>query len=83
MNDRAKEGGMNFTATYNAPAAPLIQWASDHHCIACGEQYPACCGQCIKFVPEEGHVPCATKCGHWVCNEGLAEYRAEREITTS
>ena len=58
--------------TLQNPAAPLIQYTNEHRCIACGEAHPACCYQCIRFVPEK--VPCDTQCGHWVCNEGLAEY---------
>lgn len=60
------------SSTFSNPKAPLFQLASEHRCIACGEQHPGCCEQCIQFVPEK--VPCLTKCGHWVCNEGLAEY---------
>jgi len=71
---------VKYESTYSNPAASLIQFAGAKHlCIACGQEHMACCGQCIKFVPEK--VPCDFKCGHWVCNEGLQEYLAEREKT--
>lgn len=67
---------MKYQSTLSDPAAPLIQDFNNHVCIACGQAHIACCYQCIRFVPDV--VPCPEKCGHWVCNEGLEEYKAER-----